>query len=370
MNSVELIGSCKQERCTFRQDSICLEGFQPPETPCPHYFTEQAEQIDDEETTATLNMPEATLENDQGGIIIEPIKTIELHHGLHLELDEARQISGRNTAKLIVLAGEKDVGKTTIITAIYDNLIGQVSQFMFSGSQTLPGLEARCHGFRVTSERHREAQERTDFLDDPIFLHLAFKSRDPRSERIDVLMTDLAGEQFRRLVNSKSEAMQFQIALQSTTFVLLLDGKKLSHAAERHAHVELGIGILRSLLTAGVLDEKSSVMVLINKLDCVSDDATYFIQHREQELKSEFESRFFGFNIQQIAARPDPLTTSLEQRQTFMEGIDAVVGIWLQMNADHEVNLSEVQCKTPATPACAHWFDVADWSGVWKGRTS
>jgi Double-GTPase 2 len=310
---------CNEAGCTFRTDGICLNGFEDP-VACPHH------QVLDSEVSEVQE--ENNVDQKKNDLIsIFDLEMVALRGAMDLDIDNARVISGRARTPLIILAGEKNVGKTTILTSIYERLLRQNHPFLFAGSQTLLGFEARCHDSRESSGRNDADTPRTAFLDQPVFLHLCLEELDNPGEKVDLLMTDLGGELFVRVANSTLEAQRFAIAYESSMFALVLDGKKLAMPTERQAHADLGRGVLRSLLTAKMLDSKSDVMLIINKVDCLTTErATEFLNHLKRNFDQEFRTKFGSFEIHQIAARPDPIGTM----DVDGEGMDELLKTWMR----------------------------------------
>jgi Double-GTPase 2 len=352
MTPSQTLARCNEAGCTFQKTGICLNGFEDPET-CPHY------QVLDSEVT------EETVENTVDQVTRDVVSSFDLEMvtlrgATDLDVDKARAISGRSRTPLIILAGEKDVGKTTILTSIYERLQRDNHPFLFAGSQTLLGFEARCHDSRESSERDDADTSRTAFLEQPVFLHLCLEELDNPGEKVDLLMTDLGGELFMRVANSTLEAQRFAIAYESSVFALVLDGGKLAMLAERQAHAELGRGVLRSLLTAKMLDAKSDVMLIINKVDCLTtESATEFLIHLKDSFDREFGAKFSSFQTHRIAARPDPRGTM----DVGGEGMDELLRIWMRKA---EVAQKPILIHTNQQDH-RRWYELTSWPSIITG---
>src|SRR6188768_15789 len=112
---------CTREGCDIAQSGVCLEGFSSSED-CPHVAD-----------------PAVSAES-------EAEDGIWLRGGEALELEEAANICRKGQTKVVLLAGPRESGKTTIITSLYESFQdAPFGGYSFAGSETLVGFERRCH---------------------------------------------------------------------------------------------------------------------------------------------------------------------------------------------------------------------------------
>ena len=123
----EMTASCSVPDCPFSTTGECLEGVEPPSS-CPRLASKDTVVAGD-----NVNLP-------SGEAISE---------------DDAFTITRKHRTNVVVVAGPKESGKTTIVTSIYESLLdAPFGDASFAGSQTLLGFKKlRCHEGRMTSNR-------------------------------------------------------------------------------------------------------------------------------------------------------------------------------------------------------------------------
>ncbi|SRR6266498_612990 len=288
---------CEQENCPLQSEGKCLEGFNPVDQ-CPHIkaspvnisekATERDSVAEDEEDVAEAQMP--------------------IPYGDDLTEASCRRIMGSQLTHLIVLAGEPESGKTTLITSIYDSFQrGPLAGYIFAGSQTLPGFERRSHPSRIASGRSFPETDRTREMK---ILHLQVK-RQSASDSMPqhLLLCDISGEDFKAARNSIEDARRLRVVRRADYFLLLLDGEHLIDPSKRHKVMENGRMLLLSLLDAQMLGDWSLVDILFNKNDVLEahDDQTrleQFLQNLTHSFTQHFAQRLSRLRFHRIAARP------------------------------------------------------------------
>ena len=115
-----------------------------------------------------------------------------------LSFDEARRLTSRRGALLVMFAGEVDTGKTTLLVEIWTDLLlhGRIGSCDFAGSTTALAFEERSFQSRLSSRRESPDTLRTNEEDDGL-LHLRIKRSDRRL--LELLLTDMTGEHFRAI---------------------------------------------------------------------------------------------------------------------------------------------------------------------------
>ena len=98
---------------------------------------------------------------------------VELPSGDALSADEANQTTRLSVARVIVPVGLAGVGKTTLLSEIYEKFReGPFAGHLFAWSRTLHGFEQRAHNARIASRRSVPTTPRTPVGDLGAFLHL------------------------------------------------------------------------------------------------------------------------------------------------------------------------------------------------------
>jgi Double-GTPase 2 len=333
----ELPHSCGQEQCNVRETGSCLEGIALED--CPHYqLASEAEEadgrgIEDNEGAAEAN------EIDLTGTLVR-----ELPHGDALTLTEAGVVSGAGPSRLIVLAGDRDCGKTTLITSLYESfLTGEFCDSRFAGSMTLPGFEQRAFLARLDSGVEIADTPRTSAAASLLVLHLCLVTADPDSRRLHMLLGDLSGERYRLSRESQADARELRFLRYTDRLCLLIDGEKIASPRERIGAIDEAQGTLRSLLEAGVLGDKSRIDVVCSKWDLLQDDdrAAEFVEGGFADVREAFENEVLELHFGRIAARPAQVTKDIPHGF----GLDALLRRWISPK------VSPDRIESPLPPA-------------------
>ena len=223
-----------------------------------------------------------------------------------MSLEEAGVITVSGTSRLIVLAGEGESGKTTVIASLYESFLkGPFCNLLFTGSLTLPGFEQRVFEARMDSGREQPHTPHTSLRAGFRVLHLGLVRQETK-HHLNLLFGDLAGEWYRACRESTADARQLSYLRRADRVCLLLNGEKLSDPRMRHGEVDDGEGTLRSLLEAEVLGSRSKIDVVCSKWDLVHGDdaASDFVTLTFDRIRQAFGMEFAELNFDRIAARP------------------------------------------------------------------
>lgn len=266
--SLEAPPACSQEGCTAPQGS-CLEGFDEY-SDCPHYAIDSGSG----ESSASRDIP--------------------LHSGDALTTAEATSLMRRSPTRLVVLAGAANVGKTTLLSVLYEKFLrGAFGRFVFAGSLTLEGFEERCYLSRLASWRPTPDTKRTQRGTASMFLHLRLANNDRSFRPADLLFTDIAGEEFDAIRDVPNEAVAADIVRRSDHFAVALDSTELMENSVRHAIRASTIQLLRSGIEAGLLRDASGIQLVATKWDTVEDsrrdDVMEFLNRIHSEIADMVE---------------------------------------------------------------------------------
>jgi hypothetical protein len=193
---------------------------------------------------------------------------VNLYEGTALPLDESYGLANAFPTRAIVVMGEKDAGKTTLVAEIHHAYLkAPFAGFLFAGSRTLIGFEERCFLSRLNSEQTKEDTERTKYADIRL-LHLSLAPASMPQKRTHLLLTDVSGERFKEVRTSVEEARELAPLIQrADTMVLLVDGDRLSLARTQMTTETNACVLLRCLMEAGGLSTSSCLDVVISKWD-------------------------------------------------------------------------------------------------------
>ena len=315
--SENVIGKCAKEGCTAGEDGKCLEGFETLEE-CPDFEVTPVEGAGED---LRVDTPED---------VVIKTQMIDLPSGMELSPETSFEITRASPARVLILAGSADSGKTTLLSSIYDCFQkGPFANYLFSGSQTLMGFERRCHLSRIASERNKADTERTKPTTELQFLHIKVRSTNLAKTAQDLLLSDLSGEIFRLIKDSTEECKELEIVKRADRLILLIDGEKLSNVNLRQTAYVDSASLLRSFLDAGMLDKSSLVDVLFTKWDLVkgsenSFEVKQFVKHVLLEIKERFETRLSRLRFYCVAARPE------KNVLPFAYGLERVFSRWVE----------------------------------------
>lgn len=302
------LGSCRQQECRVTVDGKCLEGLEVSK--CPH-FSITPVPGDLMPTTYDTSLHPIYSSEETNPSVEGYTETIDLPRGDDLTPELATNITSASLTRLIVLAGGVGSGKTTLLASMYEMFQkGPFAGYLFAGSQTLPGLEQRCHLARIASQRIRPDTERTKPLFEDTLLHLKVRSEDLARPAQDLLITDLAGERFRLARDSTEECKKLVLLRRADHFVLLLDGEMLSQVDRRQEALIDGQSLLRSCIDAGMLDTYSMVDIVFTKWDLIEQmkqnepDLDAFLKRIAATMRERFEIRLGRIRFFPVAARP------------------------------------------------------------------
>ena len=191
--------------------------------------------------------------------------SIILPSGDALTYDEAYQISATTPTTFIVLAGDSQCGKTTLITTLYQQFLQAIpSRYYFAGSQTLQAFEKRAYLSRSTSEALTPDMQRTVWnLEELLHLRVWDSSSHLYS---NLLLTDFSGEEFKSILGNPQLAREdFRVVSAANFFIILLDGENLSLSRARE--LEKASNFIQTFYDAGLFKANTKIIVALSKFD-------------------------------------------------------------------------------------------------------
>lgn len=273
---------CTRDGCTARETGTCLEGFASPEE-CP--FSGQSAKP----TEAKSDDP------------------VALQGGDALTLDEAAVLCRSGHTKVVLLAGPKGSGKTTIITSIYESFQeAPYGGYLFAGSQTLVGFERRCYLGRAASGGATADTGRTSANAGVQFLHLRVGRLNSDAPATNVLIADVSGEIFRQVRDSDEAQRLLPFLERVDNLAIVLDGARLAKPTERQLPRNDARSLLRAFVESNRVHPACRIDVIFAKwdrLDQESGESKSFLDETRATLRkacTENELSFF-----EVAARPE-----------------------------------------------------------------
>lgn len=332
--------SCKQKGCQLATTGVCMENVKPAQK-CPNLTLRGASSA-----AATASVPPMVVSNPKS-VVVSPVakpsgaesalaqtaglqrarvgavaalkarakpavvSPVDLPSGDELSVVQAAELRRTVGGVLVALAGDQDVGKTTLIASLYDRLLdGPWGNFRFAGSETLVGFEKRLHLARTAGGQGKQDTPRTSNTSPLHFLHLCLAPI-ATGNRQHLILADLSGERFSEAAGSqeicRKELGHIKYA---DRIAVCLDGEKLTDPRARNVASSLVKGLIGNLLEVGHLDRASVVDVLFTKWDLVisdqkSDHHLAFAEKVEATLRKEYAERLGCLTFFRIAARPD-----------------------------------------------------------------
>jgi hypothetical protein len=251
--------------------------------------------------------------------------------------DEASKILAPGSGRVIVWAGAKGSGKTTLTAELYERHRRNRALTSFSGSRTLLGLEERIHPSRAASGRVTPHTPRSDF--DPEGRELLhFSVRSPHTE---LIFADFPGEAFRRIRDNEKDPRELPLLYRADKLAFIADGGLIADPNMRASAGSFISQLIDRFKLAGLPAPDTQVILLLTKYDKV-------IAGGEAALNywAELEKRLLA-KLQRIS----PLASSMQTaaREGEESGMEELME-WLLNEPAHSEEPNLPDPPRPATP--------------------
>lgn len=284
--------SCKQQDCPVRTNGECLESVELNE--CPHFYWETGTEEDVDGIASHDEKIDS--KSSSGRYLIFP--------GNELSLSDITIVTHKYPCKLVVILGDLDSGKTTLLGTIFDLFqIGHFDEYYFASSLTQKGFEIRSHLSRVVSGMGRADTERTKTLQFRL-LHLGIRPKEHMQKK-HLLLSDVSGETIRLARNSSAlMKKELEFVKRADHVFYVVDGEKLD-VKNRVATILNAELFIQSAISNSIFTSDTALNVLITKLDKVVSESKYDTSAIEVKLNSRFEGQLKSIKYFKIASRPD-----------------------------------------------------------------
>ena len=272
------------------------------------------------------------LEDDPEDVNVQGVdvqqKALLVHGGSSLNNKELGDFLKWRTAVRIAVVGDLSSGKSTLLSSIYDQYLrGGYAGLSFVGSLSVVAFEQLVHYSREASGGVVPDTKRTSITDGLSYYHLALTPTGNPLKRVDLMLSDRAGEVYNRVKDNPDSAEGLSELLHADRVLLLLDGAKLIDD-EAWANATQGVRqLLRSLLDGGALGIFSNVKIVTTKYDLIesaqeNSEPLSRLEFFLGALKKTFTPRLKCLTFSRVSARPADLSISAT-------GLDELLSDWV-----------------------------------------
>ena len=301
MTATEIFG-CSAEGCPVVETGRCLEGFDPP-SECPHISLTPPDaeaQASSEEDGVPLEDEDAVGEEEISKLD-EP--TVELGGGESLTIPLADQTATRYGAQVVLIAGDFQSGKTTLLAELYGRFLkGPYEGWSFAGSDCIRALDARYHGTRESSGLAHPDVPRTEDEE----MRLVDLRVERAGTRVPLMLSDIRGELFDSIVEGAPVEEAVPLAARADKLVILVDGEKVADSFQRAGVASWYMQLIGGLTEPGGVPPGTRTAVVLSKADLVEEENSQWFTAEAQKMRALAAARGLAASeIFSIAARPD-----------------------------------------------------------------
>ncbi len=275
-------GTCEKAGCTVADTGICLLSHADLNT-CPNFRPARRREEAAEPVPTTPEPAEP--------LAVPGPAARQFPTGLELGTEDAAEIMRARYVCLVGILGFWNAGKTCFLLSLYLKASrGSLPQdYLFAGSQTLPGFEARARRIRKWQGGplpERLADHTSNAADprQPALLHLALRQAGGGRRLFDVVLTDLPGEWSQSLVDRAATAERFAFLHRADGIIVVVDGPLLN-SPSRHAELQRSKHLLERLVDSVGIDKTTPLVLLVSKCDRIQMDRPAAVDELEQHAK-------------------------------------------------------------------------------------
>jgi hypothetical protein len=218
-----------------------------------------------------------------------------------LTWDEADRCARRHGATVVLVAGNQNSGKTTLLLQLWAQFLsGPFAGYRFAGSETLDAFDDRHYPSRLDSGNpYTEHTTDTDMR----FLHL--RVADAAGNRQVLLMTDLWGELFESVARGAPVSDRLPVAPHAHKTMVIIDGEEVADPTRREAALRNARTLIGAFASDDGLRRDAPMLVLLSKADALSaSDLSWYGPKVERLVEFATASGFSSVVEQRVAARP------------------------------------------------------------------
>jgi len=209
----------------------------------------------------------------------QPLVTVEDA----MTLEQARELSGRRGARLVLVMGEPATGKTALTAMLWQQFLERdsLAGHRLAGSRCGRGFERRAHWARVAAGQAHARFPPTRREDEGL-LHM--RVRRPDGRRVELLFSDLAGGRFERVREGQPLLEALPWAGRADRFAVVLDALALSVPGESEIAVTRARRLLLALDASGAVRETARIALVLTKGDGLSESGAKALERHQPEL--------------------------------------------------------------------------------------
>lgn len=202
-----------------------------------------------------------------------------------LTLEDADRLLRWRDAAVIAVVGERNGGKTTLVTEIYGSFLrGAFANALFCHSLSLLGFEKKSFQSRAESGALYADTPRTSAQEGLRFFHLAVCDEIDLQRR-DLLISERAGEVYRDVRDRPDLAVEMTEIRKATAVAFIIDGERVA-APRNRAEVFASVrNTIRAIVVSGNIATRAQIQLVTTKCDLLEDDSMV----DAREALSEFE---------------------------------------------------------------------------------
>jgi hypothetical protein len=292
---------CDQAGCPIATEGRCLEGFGGGSGEgCPHLGSVPAPDAQ------AVEVPQAEVAEEVADADLEPEprRVVGLGGTTSLTPEEADELAGDHGAVVVVVAGEEDSGKTTLVTELWARFLkGPFCGWLFAGSRTLLAFDVRHRGARASSGATRAQTPRTQEEDFRLMHLRLFGERSRR--QLTLLLSDSKGELYEHIVDGTPVSEELGAVGRANALMVLIDGAEVGEPLRRSGAVHRARLLLGGLLDEGGYRDCRPIALVLSRADLAGRSATTWWRKEAAKLQRYAEDRGHPTTILEVAARPD-----------------------------------------------------------------
>lgn len=244
-----------------------------------------------------------------------------------LTVEEADELLRWRAASVIAIVGERNGGKTTLITEIYERFSrGPFADAFFCESWSLLGFEKKSFQSRAESGGERPDTPRTSAQDGLKFFHLAV-SEGADLRRTDLLISERAGEVYRETRDKPELAVDLVEVSKADILVFIVDGERVADVRKRSEVFASVRNMIRALSEAGNVATSTRIQLVTTKCDLLEGDGAEDLREAlsdfENRISSMFGEKYLIQSFRTVARDP---TGAIEPAR----GLSQLLRSWLE----------------------------------------